>query len=113
MGKMCLLSAYFAKSLFSEHQIDVVTRIKFLKHPKSTKVHKKAPPGMPEALEDGELFCFVTLPPLLAGLQDIGLQALPGGCCIRADLCAVLFCGAHCDAIPTFVIFDISFNLRG
>lgn len=51
LGKMCLLGAYFAKSLFSEHQIDVVTRIKFWKQPKSTKVHKKAPPGMPEALK--------------------------------------------------------------
>lgn len=50
-GQMCLLGAYFAKSLFSEHKIDVVTRIKFWKQPKSTKVHKKAPPGMPEALE--------------------------------------------------------------
>lgn len=50
-GQMCLLGAYFAKSLFSEHKIDVVTRIKFWKQPKSTKVHKKAPPGMPEALK--------------------------------------------------------------
>ena len=45
LGKMCLLSAYFAKSLFSEYQIDVVTRIKFLEQPKSTKVHKKSAAG--------------------------------------------------------------------
>jgi hypothetical protein len=42
---MCLLGAYFAKSLFSEHQIDVATRIKFWKQPKSTKVHKKSAAG--------------------------------------------------------------------
>ena len=45
MGKMCLLGAYFAKSLFSEHQIDVATCIKFWKQPKSTKVHKKSAAG--------------------------------------------------------------------
>ena len=44
-GQMCLLGAYFAKSLFSEHQIDGATRIKFWKQPKSTKVHKKSAAG--------------------------------------------------------------------
>ena len=68
---------------------------------------------MPEALEDRGLFLIIALPPLLAGLQDIGLDALPGGGCIIADLRAVLFCGAYRDTIPTFIIFDICFYLRG
>lgn len=135
LGKMCLLGAYFAKSLFSEHQIDVVTRIKFWKQPKSTKVHKKAPPGMPEALEfirlsnrfdfrstlpagfkvgnatpggwcGGVLLACIALPPLLTGLQDIVLDALPCALRIIADLRAVLFCGPYCDTVPTLIIFD-------
>lgn len=133
-GQMCLLGAYFAKSLFSEHKIDVVTRIKFWKQPKSTKVHKKAPPGMPEALKfirlsnrfdfrptlpagakvhampggwsGGVLLACIALSPLLAGLQDIVLDALPCALRIIADLRAVLFCGPYCDTVPTLIIFD-------
>ena len=134
-GKMCLLGAYFAKSLFSEHQIDDATCIKFWKQPKSTKVHKKAPPGMPEALKfirlsnrfdfrstlpagfqvgnatpggwcGGVLLACIALPPLLTGLQDIVLDALPCALRIIAYLRAVLFCGPYCDTVPTLIIFD-------
>ena len=45
LGKRAFWVHMFAKSLFSEHKIDVATCIKFWKQPKSTKVHKKSASG--------------------------------------------------------------------
>jgi len=102
---------------------------------KAQKCIKKAPPGMPEALEfirlsnrfdfrstlpagfkvgnatpggwcGGGLLACIALPPLLTGLQDIVLDALPCALRIIADLRAVLFCGPYCDTVPTLIIFD-------
>lgn len=102
---------------------------------KAQKCIKKAPPGMPEALEfirlsnrfdfrstlpagfkvgnatpggwcGGVLLACIALPPLLTGLQDIVLDALPCALRIIADLRAVLFCGPYCDTVPTLIIFD-------
>ena len=54
----------------------------------------------------GVLLACIALPPLLTGLQDIVLDALPCALRIIADLRAVLFCGPYCDTVPTLIIFD-------